>query len=93
MKTIKQKVKFKANPHVIYELLMDSKKHSAFTDDKALISRKVNEKVSAYSWWVEGENIKLKENAEIVQKWRGADWPKGVYSTATFKLKITKINQ
>ncbi len=69
---------------------MDSKKHSAFTGDKAVISREIKGKISAYDGWIEGENIRLKENAEIVQKWRGADWPAGVWSVATFKLKTTK---
>lgn len=39
-KTIKQTIFFKAEPHDVYEALMDSKKHSKFTGDKAVISRK-----------------------------------------------------
>ncbi len=40
-KTIKQKVTFKASPKIIYDLLVDSKSHSAFTGQKAHISKKV----------------------------------------------------
>jgi len=86
VKTIKQSVKFKSSPDVIYDVLMDSKKHSNFSGAKAVISNKVGGKISAYDGWIRGVNVKLKKNSEIVQKWRGADWPKGVYSIAKFKL-------
>ena len=59
MRTIKQKVKFNAKPHEVYELLMNSKKHSAFTCDEAKISRKIGGKISAYGNYIEGENLEL----------------------------------
>src|SRR6476620_7227366 len=40
-KTIKQRVKFKADPATVYDLLADSRKHTAFTGRPAIISRKV----------------------------------------------------
>ena len=40
-KTIKQRVKFKAAPATIYDLLADSEKHTAVTGRKATISGKV----------------------------------------------------
>ena len=40
-KTIKQRVKFKAAPATLYDLLADSRKHSAVTGRKATISRKI----------------------------------------------------
>ncbi|MDO8509129.1 MAG: SRPBCC family protein [Nanoarchaeota archaeon] len=90
MKTIKQKIKFKVLPHVVYEALMDSKKHSAFTDSDAKISRKIGGKISAYDGWIKGENIELIKDKKIVQKWRGGDWPEGIYSIATFELIKTE---
>lgn len=89
-KTIRQRAAFKADPREIYEVLMDSKKHSRFTESEARISRKVGGKVSAYDGWVEAYNLELVPNKKIVQKWRGADWPKGHYSIAKFVLKKTK---
>jgi activator of HSP90 ATPase len=89
VKTIKQTVEFKSSPREMYELLMDSKKHSSFTGARAVISDKVGGKISAYDGWIEGENVKLIKNVEIVQKWRGSDWPNGVYSVVEFKLKKT----
>jgi hypothetical protein len=35
-KTIHQSVTFKANPHEVYEMLMDSRKHAQFTGVKAV---------------------------------------------------------
>jgi len=37
-KTIKQRVKFQADPATVYDLLADSRKHSAFTGRQAIIS-------------------------------------------------------
>lgn len=90
MKTIKQTIRFKVNPHEVYEALIDSGKHSAFTESEAKISRKVGGKISAYDGWIEGENVELIEDKKIVQKWRGFDWPSGVYSLAAFELKKLK---
>ena len=87
MKTIKQKVIFKASPHDIYEMLMDSKKHAAFTGDDAEISRRVGGKITAYGGYIDGKNVELVKDSKIVQKWRGSDWLEGHYSTATFELK------
>ena len=89
MKTIRQKVIFKASPQAVYEMLMDSRKHSKFTESKAVISRKVGGKISAYDGYIEGKNLKLIPKKKIVQQWRGSEWPEGHYSVATFELKKT----
>ena len=87
MKTIKQSVVFKATPHEIYEMLMNSKKHSHFTNASAKISQKIGGKISAYDGYIEGKNTEIVPDKKIVQKWRGSDWPEGHYSTATFELR------
>lgn len=86
-KDLKQGAMFNASPHDVYEMLMDSKRHSAFCDSKAKISRKVGGKFTAYDGWIEGKNLKLVKDKEIVQTWREEDWPKGHYSTVKFLLK------
>lgn len=86
-KDLKQGAMFKASPHEIYELLMDSKKHSRFTGGKAKISRKVGGRFTAWDGWIEGRNLKLVKDKEIVQEWRGDDWPKGHFSVVKFTLK------
>lgn len=89
-KIIKQNIKFKANPHEVYEVLMDSKKHSAFTGSPAKISREVGDRFSCYDGYIKGENIELVKDKKIVQKWIGSDFPKGDSSIVKFELKETK---
>ena len=87
MKTITQTVLFDASPHEVFEMLMDSKKHSAFTGAEAIISRKAGGSVFAYDGYIEGKNLEIIRDRKIVQKWRGSDWHEGVFSIATFELK------
>jgi len=86
-KNLNQTVVFKASPNEVYEALMDSEKHAKFTGDKAEISRDVGGKVSAYGGFIEGENLELVQDKKIIQKWRGSDWPEGVYSKVIFILE------
>ena len=89
-KTIKQTIIFKATSHEIFEMLMDSKKHSLFTGNKAEISRKVGGKISAYGDYIEGKNIEIVPDKKIVQEWRGSEWPDGHFSVAKFEIKKAK---
>ena len=74
-KTIRQVVTFRASPHDVYEALMDSKKHSAFTGDKAVISREVGGTFEAGTGYISGTNLQLVPDRKIVQSWRGTDFP------------------
>lgn len=85
-RTVRQTVTFKASPHEVYEMLMDSRKHSSFTGDKATISRRVGGKFTVGEY-IEGVNLELVQDKKIVQSWRGADWPEGHFSRSTFSLK------
>ena len=85
-KDIRQTVTFKASAHAVYEILMDSKKHSELAGDDARISRKVGGKFNVGNY-IEGVNLELVPDEKIVQAWRYNDWPKGHYSKATFALK------
>lgn len=87
---IRQSVTLKASPREVYEMLMDSRRHSKFTDGKARISRKIGGKFTAMDGYIEGVNIDLVPDKKIVQSWRGSDWPAGHYSKVTFSLKKVK---
>jgi activator of HSP90 ATPase len=89
-KTISQTVTFKASPHEVYEMLMDSKKHSELTMSKAQISKKVGDKFSIYEGDIEGVNLELVQGRKIVQSWRYSDWPEGHYSQAIFLFEEIK---
>ncbi len=83
---IHQTVLFKAAPHEVYEALMDSQKHAAFTGSRASISREVGGEITAYDDYISGKNAELVPDKKIVQDWRAVDWPEDVYSRITFEL-------
>src|SRR5438093_11094167 len=86
MKTIRQQATIRgATPHDIYEMIMDSKKHSKLAGSRTTVSRRVG---GAFKVGrdLEGTNIALIKDKKIVQSWREIDWPKGHYSRATFAL-------
>ncbi len=89
IKTIEQDAIFNASPHDVYELLMDSEKHTKFTGAKATISREIGGSFTAYDGALSGTILELVPDSKIVKSWRGSDegWVEGHYSTATFTLE------
>jgi activator of HSP90 ATPase len=87
-KTIKQTATFHAKPIEVYELIMDAKKHSAFTGGKVKMSDKVNGKFEVFDGYCHGYNIELKEGKKIVQAWYFGEegWPEDHYSTCIFSF-------
>jgi activator of HSP90 ATPase len=85
-KPIQQTVTFKASPHDVYEALMDSKKHAAFTGSKAKIIRAVGGSIMAYDNYITGKNVELVPDRKIVQDWRAVDWPEGCFSRVVFEF-------
>jgi len=85
-KAIRQSVTFRATPHEVYEMLMDSRKHAAFTGAEASISRKVGGRVSAYDGYATGTIVALESDSRIVQTWRADDWPPDRVSRVTYRL-------
>ena len=68
-KTITQTVRIKANPHEVYEALMDSGKHSEITGDTAKISLMKGGQFSTFNGYATGQNLELQEDKKIVQSW------------------------
>ena len=85
-KIIQQTVTFKASPHDVYEALMDSKQHAAFTGSRARLSRAVGGRIMAYDDYIAGKNIELVPDQKIVQDWRASDWPEDYFSRVTFEF-------
>ena len=88
-KTIEQTATFNASPHEVYELLMDSEKHTKFSGAKATISREIGGSFTAYDGALSGTILELVPDSKIVKSWQGSDegWVEGHYSTATFTLE------
>jgi activator of HSP90 ATPase len=85
-KVIDQTVVFKASAHEVYEALMDSTKHAAFTNSQAQISREVGGEFKAYDGYISGKNLELEPDIKIVQSWRAVDWPDDFLSQVIFQL-------
>jgi activator of HSP90 ATPase len=65
-----------ATPAKLYELFMDSAKHTAATGMPAKMSPKVGGKWSAFGGMIRGKNLLLVPNKMIVQSWRSSEWKK-----------------
>ena len=76
MKTIVQKVKFKATPQELFDLYMDSKKHSEATGGKAVLSKNAGGSFLAWDGYIEGKNLVLVPGRLIVQAWRTSEFKK-----------------
>lgn len=84
--SIKQGGMLPGTPHQVYELWMDSKKHTEFTGSEAKISRAVGGTFATFGGWATGKNIELLPDKKIIQTWRGDDWPEGHFSVITVRL-------
>ena len=65
-----------ATPAMLYELFMDSEKHSAATGMPAKINPKVGGKWSAFGGMIGGKTLAFVPNKMIVQTWRSTGWKK-----------------
>ena len=76
MKTIVQKVKFAASAKQLYDMYMDSKKHTASTGGAAKLGKKVGEAFTAWDGYLWGKNLLLVPGRHIVQTWRSTSFKK-----------------
>ena len=81
-----QEVDFKASPHRIYEILLDSRQFAAFSGEPATISSEAGGSFSMFGGKIVGRNIELVPNQRIVQAWRPAFWDPGDYTLVKFTL-------
>ena len=88
-KSIKQTVTFNASPELIYNLIMDEKKHAAFTGSKAIIDSKAKGKFSVFDGYCHGYNMELLKGKKIVQAWHFAEdgWQMIISAFAASSLK------
>jgi activator of HSP90 ATPase len=72
--TIEQSVRFSCDPEVLFEMYMDSAKHSAATGARAKISRRVGGAFAAFDGALWGRNLVIVPNRLIVQAWRSTNF-------------------
>ena len=73
---IQQSVEFDATPQALFDLYIDSKKHSQATGGRAKISRRVGGAFSAFDGALRGKNLLIVPGKMIVQSWRSTSWKK-----------------
>lgn len=88
-KTIKQRVKFKAPPATVYEVLADARVHQEVTGIDAAISTEVGGTFSVGAGEVTGINVDLVPARRIVRAWRHRRFPEGIFSMAAVTLTLT----
>jgi activator of HSP90 ATPase len=72
---IQQSVRFAAPPAELFEMYIDSKKHSAATGGRARISDKVGAAFTAWNGQLRGKNLLIVPNRLVMQAWRATHWP------------------
>ena len=86
MKIIRHMVFLRTTPKTVYNALMNEKKHSQFTGERAKIRGKAGAPFSCYDGYITGITLELEPAKRIVQAWRSQNWPEGHYSIVTFAL-------
>jgi len=84
---IHQTLQFEADPSRVYRTLLDAKQFGELSKSKATISPETGKAFSLFDGQIVGRNIDVVANSRIVQAWRAAAWPEGVYSMVKFELK------
>lgn len=84
--TIHFDVDYKTPAARIYEALLDARQFKALSGLPAEIDRKPGGWFKLFDGQIEGRNVELVPNQRIVQAWRPASWPAGVFSIARFEL-------
>ncbi len=85
--SIHQEVDFDGSVASVFSAYIDAKKHAEFTGGPATIDASNGSAFTAHNGAIEGCNIEIVNNERIVQAWRVADWPAGVYSLIKIELK------
>lgn len=73
---IQQSAEFNASPETLYEIYMDSRKHTKATGSLAKLSRKAGGTFTAFAGTLRGKNLLIVPKKMIVQSWRAKSWHK-----------------
>ena len=91
MGTIRQTVVLPGTPKQVYDALMTTRGHKAFTGAEARISPKVGGRFMAWDGYIHGVNLRLVPGKLIEQSWVPTDesWPEGHASKVRFEIRAT----
>jgi len=84
---IYQEVTIQCSPEQIFTALTSAKDFSELSGFPATLSAEEGGSFSLFGGQITGRHIELVSGERVVQAWRVADWPEGVYSIINFNLK------
>jgi activator of HSP90 ATPase len=89
--TITQKIIIpKVSPKQVYEVYVDPRKHSEFTESKATGKQVVGGKFTAWDKYISGKFVELEEGKRVVQEWTSTDFPEG-YPPSKLELTFREV--
>ena len=77
---IQQRVRFRTSPQALFDMYLNSRRHSLSTGAPATISREAGGKFKAFGGQLEGRNLLVIPGKQIVQLWRATHWKKDDWS-------------
>lgn len=86
---IYQEVTIACPPEQIINALTSAEDFSELSGFPATLSAEEGGSFSLFGGQITGRNIELVSGQRVVQAWRVADWPEGVYSIINFSLEKT----
>lgn len=86
---IQQSVRFRTSPKELFEMYLDSEKHSESTGARATMRRKTGGSFRAFAGTLAGRNLLVIPGRQIVQRWRAAHWKKEDWSILVLTFSKT----
>jgi uncharacterized protein YndB with AHSA1/START domain len=84
---IHQEVTISADPARVYKALTDARQFGEVTGaDGVTLTAEPGAPFSLFGGHITGCNVELVPDRRLVQAWRAAAWPEGVYSIVNFQL-------
>jgi activator of HSP90 ATPase len=85
---IQQRMRFNTSPRALFDLYLDSRRHSLSTGAPATVSRKVGGRFKAFGGQLEGKNLLIVPGKQIVQLWRATHWKKADWSILILTFSV-----
>jgi activator of HSP90 ATPase len=80
----------KVSPKQVYEVYVDPRKHSEFTESKATGKQVVGGRFTAWDKYISGKFVELEEGKRVVQEWTSTDFPEG-YPPSKLELTFREV--
>lgn len=87
VRTIKFELTLNASPQQVFDALMDSARHSAFTGGPAEIENRENGKFSLFNGMIGGLTTSMTPPNKIEQQWRAGNWEENYFSEIVWELR------